>query len=313
MRGSFVAHEGKKELEVIFNDGNRYSIDWGFFAQKICDLIDENVVDAELREWMMPAFSTTEKKDRVVASVLMMGSMQKYFDCKCTICCGLPSVTLLGEKRDWELVLARLEKLSSWGEEPALFERLLKPVVQRFVRSFDEPEGEEVVSFWGQIAHYIRGGSGPSFYSGWITAFCLWDEDGKCMFRKPPQMGRRRLDYDSDPDLDGPGPVGINRRTAGGNAWDEEKHLSLDGVEYHWVESDDVPPGYTSVPVKVDDNGYKFEAMMVAGSVGIKASSSERGGSWELDTMGAESGWWIFEKKDPSEVEDPYSFLKLRF
>ncbi len=300
MRGKFVAHEGKKELEVIFDFGNRYSINWGVFAQKICDLIDENVVDAELREWMMPAFSTTEKKDRVVASVLMMGSMQKYFNFKCTICCGLPSVTLLGEKKDWELVLARLEKLSSWGEEPALFERLLKPVVQRFVRSFDEPEGEEVVRFWGQIAHHLRGGSGPSYYSGWITAFCLWDDEGKCMFRKPPQ--KRFRNSVSDPGLDGPGPEGIGRRTAAGMAWEEKKHLSLDGVEYHWVDSKYVPPGYTSVPVKVDDNGDKFEAMMVAGSVGIKASSSERAGSGKLDTMGAESGWWIFEKKDASEV-----------
>ena len=313
MRGKFVAHEGKKELEVVFDNGNRFSIDWGHFAQKICDLIEQNVVDAELREWMMPAFSTTEKKDRVVASVLMMGSMQKYFEYKCGILCGLPSVTLLGEKKDWELVLGRLEKLSSWGEEPALFERLLKPVVQRFVRSFDEPEGEEVVRFWGQIAHHVSGGSGPSYYSGWITAFCLWDEEGKCMFRKPPQM--ISLDYDSDPDLDGPRPTGMSRRTAGENAWEERKHLTLDGVDYHWVESDEVPPGYTSVPVKVDDNGHEFEAMMVAGSVGIKASISERGGIGELDTMGAESGWWIFEKKDASEVveEDPYSSMNGQF
>ena len=312
MRGKFVAHEGKKELEVVFESGNRYNIDWGHFAQKICDLIEENVVDAELREWMMPAFSTTEEKDKVVASVLMMGSMQKYFDFKCSICCGLPSVTLLGEKKDWELVLGRLEKLSSWGEEPALFERLLKPVVQRFVRSFDEPEGGEVVKFWGQIAHHVSGGSGPSYYSGWITAFCLWDNEGKCMFRKRPQM--ISLDYDSDPDLDGPRPLGIGRRTAGGDAWEEKKHLTLDGVDYHWVESDEVPPGYTSVPVKVNDNGYEFDAMMVAGSVGIKASTSERGGIGKLDTMSAESGWWIFEKKDASEVEeDPYSCLNGQF
>ena len=133
------------------------------------------------------------------------------------------------------------------------------------------------------------------------------------MFRKPPQM--ISLDYDSDPDLDGPRPTGMSRRTAGENAWEERKHLTLDGVDYHWVESDEVPPGYTSVPVKVDDNGHEFEAMMVAGSVGIKASISERGGIGELDTMGAESGWWIFEKKDASEVveEDPYSSLNGQF
>ena len=286
-------------------------MDWGSFAQKICDLIEANVVDAELKEWMIPAFSTTEEKDRVVACVLMMGSMQKYFGYKCRILCGLPSVTLLGEKRDWETILGRLEKLSSLGEEPALFERLLKPVVQKFVRSFDEPVGKEVLEFWGKIAHHISGGSGPSYYSGWITAFCFWDEKGKTMYRKPPQM--MSLDYDSDSDLDGPRPTGMGR-TAGGNAWEEKKHLIVDGVDYHWVDSKEVPPGYTSVLVKVDDNGHKFEGIMVAGSVGIKASSSKRGGSGELDTMGAESGWWIFEKKDASEVvEDPYAALSGRY
>ena len=290
MRGKFVAHEGKKELEVIYGSGDRFTVDWGNFAETICEMIEENVVDAELREWMMPAFSTTEEKDRVVASVLMMGSMQKYFDYKCTIRCGLASVTLLGEKKDWKLILRRLKKLSSWGEEPALFERLLKPVVQRFVRSFDEPEGEEVVRFWGQIAHFIRGGSGPSYYSGWITAFCLWDAEGKCMSRTRPQM------------LDGPRPVGVGRRTGGGSAW-EEKHLTLDGVDYHRIESDEIPPGYTSVPVKVDDNGDIFMAMMVAGSVGIKGSTSECGGIGKLDTMSAESGWWIFEKIDGRPVK----------
>ena len=312
MRGKFVAHEGKKELEVVFDNGNRFSIDWGHFAQKICDLIEANVVDAELREWMIPSFSTTEEKDKLVASVLMMGSMQKYFDYKCSILCGLPSITLLGEKKDWELILGRLEKLSSVGEEPSLFGRLLKPVVQRFVKSFDEPVGKEVLEFWGQIAHHVSGGSGPSYYSGWITAFCFWDEKGKSMYRKPPQM--MSLDYDSDPDLDGQRPAGMGRRTARGNAWEEEKHLTLDGVDYHWIDSDEVPPAYTSVPVKVDDNGHKFEAMMVAGSVGIKASSSKRGENGKLDTMGAESGWWIFEKKAASEVvEDPYGVLNGRY
>ena len=226
-------------------------------------------MDPELREWMMPAFSTTQENDKVVASVLMMASMRKYYSFGGRLCCGLPRVTLLGEKKDWQLILGRLEKLSSWGEEPALFERLLKPVLQRFVRSFDEPKGEEIMRFWGQIAHYIERFSGPSLYSGWITAFCLWDDEGKCMYRKPEKM----------------------------------EQLTLDGAAYHWIESDMVPPGYASVPVKVDDNGDEFDAVMVAGSVGIKASWSVCGGSERLDTMSAESGWWIFEKKDARPVK----------
>lgn len=39
--------------------------------------IEKNVVDKELREWIMPAFSTTTEHDVVVASVLLMGVVQK--------------------------------------------------------------------------------------------------------------------------------------------------------------------------------------------------------------------------------------------
>ena len=40
-------------------------------------LLEENVVDTGLRGWVMPYFSTTTRDDRVVASVLMIGKLQK--------------------------------------------------------------------------------------------------------------------------------------------------------------------------------------------------------------------------------------------
>ena len=107
-------------------------------------------------------------------------------------------------------------------------------------------------------------GSGPKYYSGWITAFCFWKEDGGSLYSAP-------------------------------------RHgMELDGVSYHRIESDEVPPGYSSVPVKVDDNGDVFDAMMVAGSVGINCTSSGDeldGGLVELDTVSAETGWWMFESR----------------
>jgi hypothetical protein len=58
----------------------------------------------------MPAFSTTTSHDTDVASIVMMASMQKYFSYySCAFICGIPSVTLLGEKADYELILRRLE------------------------------------------------------------------------------------------------------------------------------------------------------------------------------------------------------------
>lgn len=274
LRGQFVSFEGKKELEVKFYGGNRYTVDFGIFAQKMSLLIEENVVDPELREWIMPAFSTTTKHDVVVASVLLMGVVQKYFDFKCTILCGLPSVTLLGERADWELILTRLDKLQTFGAEPSQCCTLLKPVISRFLKSFDDPASKDVVSFWQRIADVHNQGSGPTYYSGWITAFCFWDQDGNSMY------------------------------TVGKNEW--LPNLRLEEAIYHHIDSQDVLPGFSFVPVKVDDNGDEFDAMMVAGSVGINCTSSGdelSNGLVGPDTVAAKTGWWMFEKKS-QEVLD---------
>lgn len=270
LRGMFVAHEGKKELEVKFEGGDRYTVDFGVFAQKMSNLIDENVLDPGLREWVLPAFSTTTKHDNVVASILLMGVTQKYFSFGLIILCGLPSVTLLGQKEDWELIYNRLDKLETFGAEPSQFCKLLRPVISHFVRSFEEPTSNDIISFWQRIAHYHRIGSGTLYYSGWITAFCFWRADGQSLYENP-----------------------------GGS-----DSLELDGVAYHRIDSHDVPPGYSSVPVKVDDNGDVFDSTMVAGSVGINCTSSGDeldGGLVELDTVSAETGWWMFESKNHDE------------
>lgn len=103
-------------------------------------------------------------------------------------------------------------------------------------------------------------GSGPTYYFGWITAFCFWKEDGGSLYSAP-------------------------------------RHgMKVDGVSYHRIEADEVPPGYSSVPVKVVDNGDVFDAMMVAVSVGINRTSSGDeldGGLMELDTR--ECGDWLVD------------------
>ena len=66
---------------------------YGIFAEEMGRLLKKNVVDTKIREWNIPDFSTTTRDDRVVASVLMIGTLQ-------SIVCELPSVTLLGREED---------------------------------------------------------------------------------------------------------------------------------------------------------------------------------------------------------------------
>ncbi|KAI0379380.1 hypothetical protein F5Y04DRAFT_259635 [Hypomontagnella monticulosa] len=289
LRSHFVAHGGQKELEVR-DTATIKSADFGKLAVWMTHRIEENVVDPELRNWIMPDFTTTTPADTVTAAVLMMGSMQKYFTYKMSLDCGMPSVTLLGEREDWVKIRRRLDYLPKLGEEAAQFSILLIAVLDYFVRSFDEPNSPEVRSFWSRIAHESSG-SGPFYLSGWITAFCFWSVEGECLY-KPPQ-GRVKLE-------------GFDSRNPG---------CDLDGTLFHKVNTDNIPDAFVSVPVKVDDNGDIHHTRMVAGSVGIGVSSS--GDILEppkyyysrkpikdlkpeekktgLDTLQPVSGWWMYE------------------
>lgn len=75
-------------------------------------------------------------------------------------------MTLEGEKADWEKIMARINKLPTFGEEAEEWYKLLVPVISRFVTAFDGPAWAENNDFWQKIAHRSGGGSGPTYLSG---------------------------------------------------------------------------------------------------------------------------------------------------
>jgi hypothetical protein len=101
-----------------------------------------------------------------------------YFNYTMRALCGIPSITLLGEKSDYESLVARLDKLATLGREPHTVARLLWPILTNFVNVFDAPP---VMDFWSKICHSISRGSGGSDIGGWISAFSTWDSEGKWM------------------------------------------------------------------------------------------------------------------------------------
>jgi hypothetical protein len=243
--------------DIKTRDGSGvFGVDWGKFSFKMTKMIAENIKDPSLREWILPTFTTTTKDDQTVASIIMMATLKNFFSYGCGICCGIPSVTLLGERSDWEQILAKVERLSTFGEEPTQWLEILRPVLRRFVSNFDAPESEDAKDFWQKIVHYSGGGSGPSYLSGWITVFCFWNTKGKAYYNpsyNPPVEG------DTMHSMGKPTPV-----------------LVLDGARYHRIETDQVPSGWASVPVKLIDDTVVTETVMVAGSLGLEVSSHRR-------------------------------------
>ncbi|KAK3290464.1 uncharacterized protein B0H64DRAFT_412426 [Chaetomium fimeti] len=235
VRHLFVKHEGQ---ETIFVE----DVSWTLVLQRFKDEIQARVQTEWLGDWIMPDFSTTTKDDEMTATILMMGLMKAYFRFDGGIICGLPSVTLLGEKEDWEKLLAKLERLAEFGEEPTAYQASLTPIFKRFVESFDEPDSEETRDFWSNIVFAKSSnvcGWAPLELSGWISGFLFWDTEGQ------------RLN-------------GIEARRA------EKAGLTMDGVDYVWHDIRTLPVGYGKAPFIMHKfrGMEKFPAYVSAGTLG---------------------------------------------
>ncbi|KAJ6462431.1 hypothetical protein C8R45DRAFT_878602 [Mycena sanguinolenta] len=299
LRANFVAHDGKTEL-VVHTGGTRYTMDIPQVATEMAGLIDKNVVDPTLRAWAIPNFTTTTLTDTTVGAVMLMSTLKKYFEYTIMVLgCGIPRVTLEGERSDWANILGRLEKLKEYGLETIAWYHLLHPVMSRFVAAFDAPMSPENVNFWQRIAHYKPGGSGEpgDYYTGWITAFTAFDKEGKWMGNP--------LNTTAAPEIT---PENLTAAqfwaTYGGSKMRTD--LILDGSPYHHLDSDGIPPGYGEVDVVVIEAGAgRFECAIVAGSVAMQVLSSgdtalsENG---KDDTVRPIGGWWLFVK-DETDME----------
>ncbi|KAI0676439.1 hypothetical protein C8Q78DRAFT_1065267 [Trametes maxima] len=274
LRDHFVAHQGKQEL-VVAALGDRYTLDFGSMARQMTQKIEEHVVEKTLVDWILPDFTTTTVKDTTVCAIAMMSTLRSYFNYRMKAICGIPSVTLAGERADWEKLLARLERLPALGEEPRVWAAMLRPILSRFVGAFD---GTADVSFWHDVAHRHPRFYGSGDVSGWITAFCVWSEDGTWRGGKPAVVLG-----ESAPEPQAKASNGADREGS------ESQRYVLDGIRYPAVGVSGIPPGYCTVDVSLDDGGETFECVLVGGHVGYTVV--------EGDTLSPRAEWFMYIKK----------------
>jgi hypothetical protein len=270
LRSKLVTHsEGQQGLHIEVE--LTPELDHGAMAYEMTKLMSASLKDSELRDWILPAFSTTEKSDQAVASIVFMGTMQKYYSYSWGTRCGIPAVNLLGEEDDWIEIAERCAlKLGTgaFGAEAAKWYRVLRPVLAGFVQTFRDPSGPAAIKFWqGMVDEHKPNGSGRATYSGWITAFCYWDEKGKCLHDSPVQ--------------------------------------GADGETVVRLARNQIPSGFTKVPVTLLKMGVKVPTEMVAGSVGmrvrkweedkVESKKSPTGDQrWEgYNTLQPASGWFM--------------------
>ncbi|KAJ7447962.1 hypothetical protein FB451DRAFT_1375456 [Mycena latifolia] len=241
-------------------------------------------------EWILPKFSTTTTNDTTIGSMpcsmLMMATMEKYFDCTMRIrCgpCGIPRLTPEGQRQDWEVVLHRLEKLKEYGLQTIAWYHLLYPIIS-----------SENLDFSQKVACDENFGYGWREWSGWITAFCVFSSDG---LWQGPKLDTTR------PQSRAPESMSSRSFWSAYTRPLQEKrpHLTFNGTEYPVIDQGKVPSGYAEVDVKVVKDGCNS---IVAGFVGMGFSSSrDLSGSstGKNDTVRPVLAWWIYSKLDVPE------------
>ncbi|KAJ7784963.1 hypothetical protein DFH07DRAFT_786375 [Mycena maculata] len=293
LRANFVVHEGKRELNVL----SGVPPDFAALSRQLADMIHQNVVDPVLREWILPKFSTTTMSDTTVGSMLIMATMKNYLDYRMTMLCGIPRVTLEGTQEDWKRILRRLKKLKEYGLQTIAWYHLLLPVISRFVQTFDNPDAPDNLEFWGQVACKEIEGSGSSYWSGWITAFCVFSTQGEW---RGPKLDNERVQSRA--------PETMSSRRFWSSytrpLQESRPHLTLDGTEYPIINANNVSVGYAEVDVKVDNNGTEMPCVIIVGLVGMGFSSSRDltvSSTGKNDTVRPVVAWWMYSKLDEAE------------
>lgn len=246
-RTQFVAHEGKKELVVLVPPTSLEGIDWDSFGDKMVEKMHEELVDKDLKYWIIPNFTTTTRTDSTVSAILMMATLKHYFTYTMQMLCGIPHVTLEGTRDDYQSILSRLDKLDSWDNSTRAWAKMLKPILRKFIAAFD---GEVDLDFWGHIVSEHHYGSGSSELGGWITAFSAISEKG--LFT----AGQDVL----------PNEMWGNPR----------KPYKLDGVPYPVISFSELAPGHAEVDLKIiDAGGVEYATALTAGNMGMKIENND--------------------------------------
>ncbi|GAM17474.1 hypothetical protein SAMD00019534_006490, partial [Acytostelium subglobosum LB1] len=237
LRDKFVAFDDKKELEIVAN-GTLFNAPYEEMAILMTKQIADNIKDPSVREWVMPDFTTTTYNDRVVGSFALMSTLKNYFDYKFSLRCGLPKVTVMGSAADWAQVRQRAERFVEFEAGGGYMRKwvdLLLPVLDQMARSAGEGATPDT-AWWNRIASYVGGGSGPTWVSGWISVFMVFSAEGKWM-GDTKKIKTVRTDLES---------------------------------EWPLIDTNDIPRGFISCPLKIDDNGTIYNTDIYAGHIVAK-------------------------------------------
>jgi len=175
VRSFFVDHQGKKKIEVIL-PGRLDNVDYSWLFDQFSKGIRSNIKTPGYVDLMEADFSTTGPNQLIASQIMVMSSLQKYFDYGFRTLCGIPGVEMKGTEQDWIKMISDIKKL----------EELLAPILQHIGleewfrttivmlhKLLDTYQGNPDTDWWSHILSFNkRYGSGArQWWSGWMIDF----------------------------------------------------------------------------------------------------------------------------------------------
>ncbi|KAJ3948385.1 uncharacterized protein N0V96_002634 [Colletotrichum fioriniae] len=103
----------QQDLVVFVDHGvTAQHIDEPALTEKLVNLVKERMVDKNMANWLLPAFSTTLPIDRGITAAMFLGTMKEDFNYGAQITCEFPPNTLHGERGDWSDLARRVARLA---------------------------------------------------------------------------------------------------------------------------------------------------------------------------------------------------------
>ena len=185
VRNFFVQHEGKKKLTVRTGP-SIYGTDYGWFFNQMSEEIAKNIKVPEFVNKMESDFSTSNKIHKMVSKIVLMKSVEEYFEYRQYTFCGIPSVEMKGTREDWKSLIEKVEDLRELlepiendiglGSEAyevyglkSWWERLLT-VLKNLLNTYD---GQPDTEWWSKIISKRSFGSGSPEFRGWFMVDVL--------------------------------------------------------------------------------------------------------------------------------------------
>lgn len=225
-----------------------------YVIQALNEAFQAKVVDGEFKHWLLPVFTTTTDTHRASAAIVMMRYGKSHFQDNLEGDCGFPTVALVGERSSWIEIRWRLEKLLTFlNHKLASWNSLIVPIIDNMVVSFDRLNDMAIKNFWLCAIHgagRLEGSTKCHLISGWLTAFCYFDQDGQVTESLPDGLLKTSPKYES----------------AG-------KRLILNGTVYPVIRSSNVPPSVVIVTVSInfvdDEEKIVYQPSLATGCVGM--------------------------------------------